>query len=142
VSSALAAPAYAGIPLTHRALSSSVAIITAARAGDGEFSTELQRVNGADTIVILMGVAHLRRIVVELMAAGRSSDTPVAVVRWGTYETQQTVTGTLLNIADVVERERLRAPAVIVVGEVVSLRSELQWFGIDINQEEHMEVAA
>ncbi len=142
VSSALAAPAYAGIPLTHRGLSSSVAIISAARAGDGEFTTELQRVSAADTVVILMGVAHLRRIVDELMASGRASNTPVAVIRWGTYETQQTVSGTLLNIAEIVERERLGAPAVIVVGEVVSLRHQLDWFQIDVNQEEQMEVAA
>jgi uroporphyrin-III C-methyltransferase len=142
VSSALAAPAYAGIPLTHRGLSSSVAIITAARAGDGEFTTELQRINAADTLVVLMGVSHLRRIATELMAAGRASDTPVAVIRWGTYEAQQTVTGTLLNIADIVERERLRAPAVIVVGEVVNLRHELEWFGVDMQQKEQLEVAA
>jgi uroporphyrin-III C-methyltransferase len=142
VSSALAAPTYAGIPLTHRGLSSSVAIVSAARAGDGEFSRELQHVNGADTLVILMGVAHLPRIAVELMAAGRSSETPVAVIRWGTYETQQTVTGTLLDIADVVERERLRAPAVIVVGQVVNLRQELEWFGIDMQLAKQMEVAA
>jgi uroporphyrin-III C-methyltransferase len=142
VSSALAAPAYAGIPLTHRGLSSSVAIVTAARAGDGEFTTELEHVRAADTLVILMGVAHLRRIATELMAAGHSSDTPVAVIRWGTYETQQTVTGTLLDIADIVERERLRAPAVIVVGQVVNLRQELEWFGVDMQQKEQMEVAA
>ena len=142
VSAALAAPAYAGIPLTHRGLSSSVAIVTAARAGDGEFSPELQHFKAADTLVILMGVAHLRRIAAELIAAGRASDTPVAVIRWGTYETQQTVTGTLRDIADVVEHERLRAPAVIVVGQVVNLRQELDWFGLDIQQNERMEVAA
>jgi len=142
VSSALAAPAYAGIPLTHRGLSSSVAIITAARAGDGEFTTELQHAIAADTLVILMGVAHVRRIAVALTAAGRSTDTPVAVIRWGTYETQQTVCGTLLNIADIVERERLRAPAVIVVGQVVNLRHQLEWFGKAFSHEEQMEVAA
>src|SRR5262245_6646584 len=141
ISSALAAPAYAGIPLTHRGLSSSVAIVTAARAGDGEFSAQFQRVSAADTLVILMGVSHLRRIAAELIAAGRASDTPVAVIRWGTYETQQTVVGTLLNIAEIAERERLRAPAVIVVGEVVTLRHQLEWFRIDVSQEQ-MEVAA
>jgi uroporphyrin-III C-methyltransferase len=142
VSSAVAVPAYAGIPLTHRGLSSSVTIVTGARAGDGEFSEELLRGGGADTIVILMGVSQLRRIAEELIAAGRSGETPVAVIRWGTYETQQTVIGTLVNIADLVERERLHAPAVIVVGEVVRLRDELEWFGKSFAQERQMEVAA
>jgi uroporphyrin-III C-methyltransferase len=141
VSSALAVPAYAGIPVTHRGLSSSVTIVTAARAGDGEFSRQLLNGSDADTIVVLMGVTHLRRIAAELIAAGRSANTPVAVIRWGTYETQQTVVGSLMNIADLVERERLRAPAVIVVGEVVRLREELNWFGMNFSQEE-MEVAA
>ncbi len=141
VSSALAVPAYAGIPLTHRGLSSSVTIVSAARAGDGSLSTQLLNAQHADTIVILMGVAHLRRIAAELIAAGRPTNTPVAVIRWGTYETQQTVTGSLANIAERVERERMLAPAVIVVGEVVRLRDELNWFGMNFSQQE-MEVAA
>jgi len=141
VSSALAVPAYAGIPLTHRGLSSSVTIVSAARAGDGSLSTQLLNAQHADTIVILMGVAHLRRIAAELIAAGRPANTPVAVIRWGTYETQQTVTGSLANIAELVERERMLAPAVIVVGEVVRLRDELNWFGMNFSQQE-MEVAA
>ena len=142
VSSALAVPAYAGIPVTHRGLASSVTIVSAARAGDGEFSTQLLHANVADTIVILMGVTHLRQIASELIAAGRSANTPVAVIHRGTYETQQTVIGSLLNIADRVEQERLLAPAVIVVGEVVRLRDELNWFGMNFNQEAQMEVAA
>ncbi len=142
VSSALAAPAYAGIPLTHRGLSSSVRLVTGARAGDGEFAEELLRGGGTETIVVLMGVSHLREIAEDLISSGRSADTPVAVIRWGTYETQQTVTGTLMNIADLVERERLRSPAVIVIGEVVRLRDELEWFGKDFAREQQMEVAA
>jgi uroporphyrin-III C-methyltransferase len=142
VSSALAAPAYAGIPLTHRGLSSSVRLITGARAGDGEFAEELLRGGGTETIVVLMGVSHLREIAEDLISSGRSADTPVAVIRWGTYEAQQTVTGTLMNIADLVERERLRSPAVIVIGEVVRLRDELEWFGKDFAREKQLEVAA
>ena len=142
VSSALAVPAYAGIPLTHRGLSSSVAIVTGARAGDGAFSEELERSATADTIVILMGMAHLRWIAGKLIRSGRAADTPVAVIRWGTYETQETVIGSLTNIADVVDRERLRAPAVIVIGEVVRLHDELQWFGKNLGKEAEQEVAA
>jgi uroporphyrin-III C-methyltransferase len=142
VSSALSVPAYAGIPVTHRGLASSVTIVSAARAGDGEFSTQLLRAKDADTIVVLMGVTHLRQIASELIAAGRSANTPVAVIHRGTYETQQTVVGSLMNIAGLVERERLLAPAVIVVGEVVRLRDELNWFGMSFSQEAQMEVAA
>lgn len=127
ISSALAVPAYAGIPLTHRGVSSSVAVVTGARAGEGMFTEDLKNCN-AETLVILMGVAHLRRIVSELVDSGRHKETPVAIIRWGTYEAQRTLMGTLGNIADLVEREGLRAPAVIVVGEVVQLRDQLQWF--------------
>src|SRR5499426_3880176 len=85
ISSALAVPAYAGIPLTHRGLSSSIAIVSAARAGDGEFSKQLLSARDAQTIVVLMGVSHIRRIAAELIANGTSASTPVAVIRWGTY---------------------------------------------------------
>jgi uroporphyrin-III C-methyltransferase len=129
VSSALAVPAYAGIPLTHRALASSVAVVTGARAGDGAWSQRLREVAGADTIIILMGISHLDEIAADLTAAGRSADTPAAVIRWGTYEGQQTVTGTLGTIAREAECAGLRrAPAVIVIGETVSLRDHLNWF--------------
>lgn len=129
VSSALAVAAYAGIPLTHRDYSSSVAIVTGARAGDGDCnSRSLNDVAHADTIVILMGVAHLREITTSLIRAGRDRETPTAVIRWGTYDSQQTVVGTLESIPDDVERVALRAPAVIVVGEVVRLRARVNWF--------------
>ena len=129
VSSALAVPAYAGIPLTHRGLSSSVAVITGSRGGDGAYcSKQLANQPTADTLVILMGVAHLREIADDLMESGRCPETPVAVVRWGTYEGQQTLCGTLRTIAHEAERACLRAPAVIIVGEVVRLRERLNWF--------------
>ena len=125
VSSALAVPAYAGIPLTHRGYASSVAVVTGARAGGAH---ALASHAGADTIVVLMGAAHLREIANDLVAAGRSPETPAAVVRWGTYEGQQTVTGALGTIAVEAERAGVRAPAVIVIGEVVRLRERLRWF--------------
>jgi uroporphyrin-III C-methyltransferase len=129
ISSALAVPAYAGIPLTHRDYSSSVAVVTGAHSHDGACNRRsLARVAHADTIVILMGVANLRAISAHLLGVGKAADTPVAVIRWGSYESQQTVTGTLSSIADDVERAGLRAPAVIVVGEVVRLRERLNWF--------------
>src|SRR6266567_6954121 len=85
ISSALAVPAYAGIPLTHRDLSSSVAVLTGSRAGDGALAKSLAAHSSTDTIVVLMGVTHLNEIAGDLIAAGRSEETPVAVIRWGTY---------------------------------------------------------
>ncbi|HEY6244640.1 MAG TPA: uroporphyrinogen-III C-methyltransferase [Pyrinomonadaceae bacterium] len=129
VSSALAVPAYAGIPLTHRGAASSVAIVSAAQARDGSVPLDqLKKVSTADTVVILMGVAHLHEITECLVECGRDLDTPVAVIRWGTYEAQQILVGTLSSIAHDVEAAGLRAPAVIVVGEVVRLRERLKWF--------------
>jgi len=128
VSSALAVPAYAGIPLTHRGTSSSVAIISGASAGDlDDVSATLADLSRAETIVVLMGISNLRLIADDLIACGREPETPVAIIRWGTYETQQTVTGTLASIADDAEKANMRAPAVIVVGEVVRLREHLNW---------------
>jgi len=129
ISSALAVPAYAGIPLTHRGLSSSIVILTGANAGDGKLSEDLLNARSADTIVVLMGIAHLRDIAEQLVILGKSLDTPVAVIQWGTYESQQVVTGTLETIADVAAEQRLRSPSIIVIGEVVRLQKTLSWVG-------------
>jgi uroporphyrin-III C-methyltransferase len=127
ISAALAVPAYAGIPLTHRGVSSSFAVVTGARGVDGAYPSEALA-GSADTLVILMGVSHLREIASDLIASGRAPETPAAVIRWGTYDGQQTVTGTLSSIAVEAENVGMRAPAVIVVGEVVRLRERLNWF--------------
>jgi len=126
VTSAVAAPAYAGIPVTHRACAASVAFVTGHRKTEGG-EDEIQ-VPNADTLVYLMGVTHIRGIAEKLVAHGRSPDTPAAVVQWGTRPTQRTVTGTLATIAEVVERARIHPPAVLVVGEVVRLRDKLNWY--------------
>jgi uroporphyrin-III C-methyltransferase len=142
ISSALAVPAYAGIPLTYRGMSSSVAVITGARSGDGAYeSGAFAHLAPADTVVVLMGVAHLREIANDLVNSGRSAETPAAVIRWGTYNGQQTVTGTLGSIAVEAERAGLRAPAVIIIGEVVRLRERLNWFEqkLSIVDEEELE---
>lgn len=128
ISSALAVPAYAGIPLTHREYSSSVTVLTGSRADDREFKRNLLLSSPAETLVILMGVKRLREIVGDLFAVGRSGETPVAVISWGSYEGQQTVCGTIDSIADAAEQAEIRAPAVIVIGDVVRLRERLQWF--------------
>ncbi|HSE24311.1 MAG TPA: uroporphyrinogen-III C-methyltransferase, partial [Pyrinomonadaceae bacterium] len=132
ISSALAVPAYAGIPLTHRGLSSSIAILTGANAGDGKLSEDLFNARAADSIVVLMGIRHLREITEQLIAVGRSAETPVAVLRWGTYESQQVVTGTLATIAGIAAAESVRPPSIIVIGEVVQLQKSLSWFGEEL----------
>ena len=103
-------------------------VLTGSRAGNGQLSRSLVTHSSTDTFVILMGATHVREIADDLMAAGRSGDTPTAVIRWGTYEAQQTITGTLRTIADDAESCGMRPPAVIVVGEVVTLRERLNWF--------------
>lgn len=125
ISSATAVAAYAGIPLTHRNVSSSVAILTGTQIRDEK---PLADAAGAETLVILMGLARLRELARELISAGRSPLTPVAVIGSGTYAGQQTVVGILHNIADETAKAGTCAPAVIIVGEVVRLRERLQWF--------------
>jgi uroporphyrin-III C-methyltransferase len=140
ISSALAVPAYAGIPLTHRGAASSVAIVTGTNAGDGSLDINaLIGLSRADTLVILMGVAHLREICECLFAAGRGSSTPVAVIRWGTYEAQQTIVGTLHSIVDEAAKSNMRSPAVIVVGEVVRMREQIKWFEKRISENAALE---
>ncbi len=130
VSSAIAAPAYAGIPVTHRGLCSALGIV----AGHEDPSKPQSTIRwdvisaGLDSIVFLMGTERLPQIVSELIAHGRSADTPVAVIRWGTTACQQTVVGTLANVVELVRSANLTPPAVVVVGEVVRLREKLRWF--------------
>ena len=127
ISSALAVPAYAGIPLTHRGMSSSFAVITGHEACKAQGSVNWKRLaTSVDTLVILMGLKNLPVIVGELLAHGRSPETPVALIRWGTTEKQETVTGTLADIVD--KAAALRPPVVVVIGEVVSFARELCWF--------------
>ena len=143
VSSVLAVPAYAGIPLTHRGYSSSVAVVSGAHAHDGACNSKaITQVAQADTVVVLMGVANIRDIAIDLIAAGKSENTPVAVIRWGTYETQQTVVGTLKSIARDVETVGLRSPSVIVVGDVVQLRESLSWFQTDLKVSVELEASS
>jgi len=129
VSSAVAVPAYAGIPLTHRKLSSSFAVITGHEACKAEPSVDWRSLATAvDTLVVLMGLKNLPKIVSNLLAHGRSPTTPVALIRWGTTEQQETVVGTLTDI--VTKATALRPPVVIIVGEVVNLRDQLDWFAV------------
>ncbi|MFZ5564873.1 MAG: uroporphyrinogen-III C-methyltransferase [Thermodesulfobacteriota bacterium] len=130
VTSAIAAPAYAGIPLTHREHTTSVSFITGHEDPAKEQSTiawkALAETGG--TLVFLMGVKNLSFIVDRLLEHGRPADTPAALVRWGTTAMQQTVTGTLANIVEKVKAAGLQAPCIIIVGGVVALRDTIGWF--------------
>jgi len=127
VSSAIAVPAYAGIPLTHRQYSSSFAVITGHEACKEVSSVDWTRLAMAvDTLVVLMGLKALPAVIAKLVAAGRAADTPVALIRWGTTEEQETVTGTLSNIVE--KTGRLKPPVVAVIGNVVLLRDQIRWF--------------
>ncbi len=130
VSSSIAAPAYAGIPLTHRKYSSSFAVITGNEDADkGESTLDWPHLSKSfDTLVFLMGVKNLHRITSKLLDHGKAPDTPVALVRWGTRPDQKTVVGTLIDIADKAVTENIRPPAVMIVGNVVKLRETLKWY--------------
>jgi len=130
VTSALAAPAYAGIPVTHREYSSSVAIVTGHEdPGKEQGFVDLEKLaTTVDTIVVLMGVGRLKEIVGELIRGGRNGQTDVAVIEWGATGRQRTITGTLDDIVGKAAVHRISPPAVIVVGEVVRLHRALHWF--------------
>ncbi|MDO8473802.1 MAG: uroporphyrinogen-III C-methyltransferase [Dehalococcoidia bacterium] len=130
ISAAVAVPAYAGIPITHRKVASSFAVITGHEApGKGESSIAWDKLaTGVDTLVFLMGVANLGYIVKQLKDNGRPGGTPVAVIREGTLPVQRTVVGTLYDIEERVDKAGIKPPAVIVVGEVVGLRETMRWF--------------
>ncbi len=130
VTSAIAAPAYAGIPVTHRDHTSFVSFITGHENPDKKESRMQWDIYARSnaTLVFLMGVKNLANIAKNLINNGKSPDTPVALVRWGTTARQQTVTGTLETIVEKVKKAKLKSPAIIVIGHVVSLRNELAWF--------------
>jgi uroporphyrinogen III methyltransferase/synthase len=130
ISSAIAVPAYAGIPVTHRRLSSSFMIIT----GHEDPTKDSPRIvweklaTGVDTLVFLMGVGNLPKIVSQLLKNGRASSTPIALIKDGTGPYQETIVGTLADIINKTENKNFSPPAVIVVGDVVRLRDGLRWF--------------
>jgi uroporphyrinogen III methyltransferase/synthase len=130
ITSGIAAPAYAGIPVTHRDWASSVVFVT----GHEDPAREEARVDwqalgrGSDTIVLYMGVGNLSNIARLLIEGGRSPATPVALVRWGTVPAQVSLVGTLGTIAEDAAAAGLKPPAIAVIGEVVRLRERLRWF--------------
>ena len=130
VTAGIAAPAYAGIPVTHRGVATSVTFVTGHEDPEqGEGRTDwgaLARAGG--TIVLYMGVKTLPRIAGALVAGGMSPDTPAAAVQWGTHPTQRTVVATLATLAERAASAGVTAPVITVIGPVVALRSEIAWF--------------
>lgn len=130
VTSAVAVPAYAGIPLTHRSCASSFAVVT----GHEDPAKPTSRLDwqklatGVDTLVCLMGAQNLTYIVENLLRYGRSPETPAALVRWGTWPEQQTLVGTLATIVDLATKRDFGSPSIAIIGEVVSLRDTIRWF--------------
>ncbi|PPS43223.1 uroporphyrinogen-III C-methyltransferase [Chroococcidiopsis sp. TS-821] len=127
ITSGIAAPAYAGIPLTHRSYSSSVTFVTGHEAA-GKYSpiVNWQAIaQGSETIVIYMGIHNLPYIIEQLQAAGLSLETPIALVRWGTRPEQEELIGTLATIVTQMKEKEFSAPAIAVIGKVVMLHEVL-----------------
>ncbi len=129
ISSSVAAPMYAGIPLTHRDYAASVAIITGHRAGDAEKPVDWVKIaNAVDTMVILMGVESLDGIVSKLLKGGISPNKPVAMVESGTLPQQRTLIATLGTVVAKSKENDIKPPSVILIGEVAELGRKLAWF--------------
>lgn len=130
VSSGYACPAYAGIPVTHRGIASSVAFVTGHEdptKNESDIAWD-KLATGVGTIVFFMGVKNLPLIVDQLVFNGRAPETPVALVMWGCTGRQRTVAGTLADIVEIAEREHVEPPSLCIVGEVVALREQLGWY--------------
>ncbi len=129
VTSASAAPAYAGIPLSHRDFTPTFAVATGREDTDKEGSNlPWQALVQIGTVVFLMGIKNIEENMKKLIEHGRSPDTPAAAIRWGTLPNQSTVTGTIGTIAEIIKEIDFKPPAVVVVGEIVRLRTVLNWF--------------
>jgi uroporphyrinogen III methyltransferase/synthase len=130
VSSAVAVPAYAGIPVTHRGIASSFTVVTGHKAFEkGKSHIAWDKLSAStDTLVVLMGIGNLSFVVNQLIRNHKSPSTPVAVITHGTTGRQRCVTGTLQDIIEKVKSENLQPPSVVVVGDVVQLQKNLRWF--------------
>lgn len=132
VTSAVAVPAYAGIPVTHRGVAASFAVVTGHEdPTKAESGIRWEKISTAvDTLIFLMGVGNLPKITAKLIEHGRAGGTPAAVIRCGTKSAQKVLISTLENIA--VDAEGIAPPAIFIVGEVVNLRERLKWFDTKI----------
>jgi len=130
VTSATAAATYAGIPITHRQYTSTVAFVTGHEdptKPDTNIAWD-KLATGVGTIVVYMGIKNLQSITEKIISFGRDPHTPVAVVRWASTSEQRTVVGNLENIAEVVRKNNIKPPSLVVIGEVVNLRDTINWY--------------
>ena len=127
ITSAVGVPAYAGIPVTHRNVASSFAVVTAHKC-HGASESDWAALARLDTVILLMGVASLRSAVHRLLLAGRRADEPAAIIERGATVDQRVEIGPLARIPRVLERAGIESPATVVVGDVVSLREQIGWF--------------
>lgn len=142
VSSCLSAPLSAGIPVTHRDIASSVAIVTGHNSTGNHDRVDWQALSKVDTLVVLMGVHNVAHITQALITAGRPGDTPAAVVQMAFWPGQQIVVGTLATITEDVRRARVEAPATLVIGEVVRLHGKLQQASPEMARQWHPALTA
>jgi uroporphyrin-III C-methyltransferase len=131
ISSALAAPAYAGIPLTHRNVARSFTVVTGHTKNNEDLFRNWEHIAHSDTLVVLMGMKNLKKIISKLIFFGKAGDTPVAIVEKATSRHQRTVTGTLDNITE--KAAFLSSPATIVIGELAVLANSLAWHTEPVN---------
>lgn len=136
ITSGIAAPAYAGIPVTHREHSSSFAIVTGHCKEEDTIKWEALT-KGIDTLAIYMGVNNLPYIRNQLLTNGKKPETPIALIHYGTTDQQKTVICTLNDVLRVVEKENIQNPSMIIVGDVVNLHHKLQWFETNQNSLEN-----
>jgi uroporphyrin-III C-methyltransferase len=129
VTSAVAAPAYAGVPVTHRGIATAFAVVTGHEAaGHAEHTTDWRALSHLHTLVIMMGLRQAQKVCEALLEAGRDPHTPAIAISWGTTDQQQTARGTIATLPAVLAARQLPTPSVIVIGEVASLAEELAWF--------------
>lgn len=132
ITSAVAVPAYAGIPVTHRHMSTAFAVVAGYEAPDkAESTTDWTALSRLPTLIVLMAVRRIAAICGALIAAGKSADTPAAAIRWGTTDRQQTVKSTLATLPEAIVAGALPTPAIVVIGDVAALADELDWFEPD-----------
>ena len=132
ISSVLAAPAYAGIPVTHRGMVTSFAVVTGHEdPTKPESTTDWAALARIPTLILLMAVKHIADICVELIQAGRAAETPAAAISWATTDYQRVLRATLGNLPEAIKTQKLPTPVVIVIGEVAALADQLAWFQPD-----------
>lgn len=140
ITAGIAAPAYAGIPVTHRHVSNGFTVVTGHNMLGEDANWQLYTQDN-HTLVVYMGMKNLPSIVEKLIAHGKKSESLIAVIEWGTTTTQRSVAGTLDTIVDEVERHEISNPAIIIIGEVVRFHQSLAWFNETLNSQALQEVA-